>query len=126
MTQATTVCRNVSLTGTMGDQIMEQSLVISTPKGLVVITGCSHPGIVPILERAREVGKDKIYAVLGGFHLLQHSDPAVAEIVGRFRALGVEKVGASHCTGAKAIAAFRSAYGSDFIELGAGRVVRFD
>jgi 7,8-dihydropterin-6-yl-methyl-4-(beta-D-ribofuranosyl)aminobenzene 5'-phosphate synthase len=121
-----TVCRNVWLTGTLGDQIKEQSLVIGTPKGLVILVGCSHPGIVQILERAIEVGKPKIHAVLGGFHLLQHSDSAVAEIVTRFRRMGVEKVGASHCTGDKAIAAFRMAYGSDFIDLGAGRVVRFE
>ncbi len=121
-----TVCKDVWLTGTLGGQIKEQALVIATSKGLVVLTGCSHPGIVPMLEQAREAGKAKIYAVMGGFHLLQHSDAAVSEIVSRFRALGVEKVGASHCTGEKAIAAFRSAYGSDFIELGAGRTVRFD
>ena len=121
-----TISNDVWLTGTLGEQIKEQSLIIGTPKGLVVLTGCSHPGIVQILERASEVGRAKIHAVMGGFHLLQHRDSAVSEIVAQIRALGVEKVGATHCTGEKAIAAFRKAYGDDFIELGAGRVVRFD
>jgi 7,8-dihydropterin-6-yl-methyl-4-(beta-D-ribofuranosyl)aminobenzene 5'-phosphate synthase len=120
------VCKDVWLTGEMGEEIKEQALVLATPKGLVVLTGCSHPGIVRILERSVEVGNQKIYAVMGGFHLLEHSDSAIAEIVTRFRELGVQKVGASHCTGEKAIAAFRKAYSSDFIELGAGRVVRID
>ena len=120
------VCGNVWLTGELGDQIVEQSLVIRTPGGMVVLTGCSHPGIVKILERAKEVGKDRLYAVMGGFHLLQHGDAAVQEIVARVRELGIAKVGASHCTGEKAIGAFRKTYGPNFIELGAGQVVRLN
>jgi 7,8-dihydropterin-6-yl-methyl-4-(beta-D-ribofuranosyl)aminobenzene 5'-phosphate synthase len=120
------VCKNVWLTGEMGEEIKEQALVFATPKGLIVLTGCSHPGIVRVLERAVEVGNQKIYAVMGGFHLLEHNDAAIAEIVARFRELGVQKVGATHCTGDKAIAAFRKAYGTNFIEMGAGRVVPLD
>ena len=51
-------------TGILGD--MEQSLIIKTSKGLVVIGGCSHPGLENILDIARKQGR--IYAVLGGFH----------------------------------------------------------
>ncbi len=65
----------------------------------------------------------KLRAVLGGFHLLDQSDEAVAGIVARFQELGVDKIGATHCTGEKAIEAFRSAYGVRFIEMGAGRVL---
>lgn len=45
---------------------IEQSLVIDTPKGLVILTGCSHPGIEKILERANKFGKP--FAMIGGFH----------------------------------------------------------
>jgi 7,8-dihydropterin-6-yl-methyl-4-(beta-D-ribofuranosyl)aminobenzene 5'-phosphate synthase len=89
----------------------------------VVVTGCSHPGIVAIREKAKQLGGGRVLAVLGGFHLLNHSDEAVAGIVAHFQELGVERVGATHCTGEKAIAAFRNAYGARFIEMGAGRVV---
>lgn len=111
------------MTGPVGGPVPEQSLVIRRPEGLVVVTGCSHPGIVSILERVRQVASGRLLAVLGGFHLLDHTDQAVAGIVARFQELGVERVGATHCTGEKAIEAFRKAYGTRFIEMGAGRVV---
>jgi 7,8-dihydropterin-6-yl-methyl-4-(beta-D-ribofuranosyl)aminobenzene 5'-phosphate synthase len=111
------------VTGPLGGRIPEQALVVKRPGGLVVVTGCSHPGIVAIVEKARQVGGGKVLAVLGGFHLMDHSDQAVAAIVARFQELGVERLGASHCTGEKAIEAFRKAYGARFVETGAGRVV---
>jgi 7,8-dihydropterin-6-yl-methyl-4-(beta-D-ribofuranosyl)aminobenzene 5'-phosphate synthase len=111
------------VTGPVGGRIPEQALVIRRPEGLVVVVGCSHPGIVAIVEKARQLAGGKLLAVLGGFHLMDHSDEAVAGIVARLQALGVEKVGATHCTGEKAIEAFRKGYGARFIEMGAGRVV---
>jgi 7,8-dihydropterin-6-yl-methyl-4-(beta-D-ribofuranosyl)aminobenzene 5'-phosphate synthase len=115
--------RDALVTGPVGGRIPEQALVIRRPEGLVVVTGCSHPGIVAVLERARQVGGAKPRVVLGGFHLMNHSEEAVAGIVAHFRELEVEQVGATHCTGEKAIEAFRKAYSARFIELGAGRVV---
>ncbi len=117
------VGRDALVTGAVGGLVPEQALVIRRPGGLVVVTGCSHPGVVAILEKAQQVAGAKVTAVLGGFHLLDHTDEAVAGIVARFRELGVEKVGATHCTGETAIEAFRRAYGARFIEMGAGRVV---
>jgi 7,8-dihydropterin-6-yl-methyl-4-(beta-D-ribofuranosyl)aminobenzene 5'-phosphate synthase len=115
--------RDALVTGPVGGRIPEQALVVRRPEGLVVLTGCSHPGIVAIVEKAKQVAGGKVLVVLGGFHLLDHSDEAVAGIVTRFQELGVEKVGATHCTGEQAIAAFRKAYGARFVEMGAGRVV---
>jgi len=117
------VGRDALVTGPVGGRVPEQALVVRRPEGLVVVTGCSHPGIVAIVEKAKQVAGGKLLAVLGGFHLLEHSDDAVAGIVARFQELGVEKVGATHCTGEKAIEAFRKAYGARFVEMGAGRVV---
>jgi 7,8-dihydropterin-6-yl-methyl-4-(beta-D-ribofuranosyl)aminobenzene 5'-phosphate synthase len=117
------VAPDALVTGPVGGPVPEQALVLDTRDGLVVITGCSHPGIVAILEKVKQLGGGRLLAVLGGFHLLEHSDEAVAGIVARFRELGVERVGATHCTGEKAIEAFRKAYGARFVEMGAGRVV---
>ncbi len=61
--------------------------------------------------------------VLGGFHLGQTPAAAVEQIIARFKALGVRRVGATHCTGDAAIATFRKAFGNDFIELGVGRKI---
>jgi len=119
------ICRNVYLTGAMGRSPVEQALVLNTEDGLVVITGCAHPGIVSIVERAKEMLDRPVDLVCGGFHLMNKSDDEVKEIIGQFRALGVKRVGATHCTGEKQIALIREAYGADFVPLGVGRVLEF-
>ena len=113
------------VTGPVGGDTAEQALVVRRPGGVVVVTGCSHPGIVAIVERVKQLSEGRILAVVGGFHLLGHSPEAVAGIAARLQALGVERVGPAHCTGAEAIQAFRTAYGERFVEMGAGRVVDF-
>jgi 7,8-dihydropterin-6-yl-methyl-4-(beta-D-ribofuranosyl)aminobenzene 5'-phosphate synthase len=115
-----------SLTGTMGIAIKEQALILDTSRGLVIIAGCAHPGIVAMVEKARQMTGRPIEAVLGGFHLLETGDAELGRIIGRFKELGVARVGASHCTGDKAIAMLREAYKDRFIELGAGRILRFE
>jgi len=107
--------------GTMGGMIHEQCVVIHYNKGLVVVTGCSHPGISEMLKQIKnEFGKD-IYAVLGGFHLMMHSKKQIEKIIGEFRDMGIKKCGCTHCTGEKQIQQFREAFGNDFMEMGTGR-----
>ncbi|HUT07700.1 MAG TPA: hypothetical protein VMY15_02535 [Candidatus Latescibacteria bacterium] len=72
---------SLSLTGTLGDAIKEQALILDTSRGLVVVTGCAHPGIVGIIEKVREITGRPIEAVLGGFHLAQTDDAAVGRIL---------------------------------------------
>jgi 7,8-dihydropterin-6-yl-methyl-4-(beta-D-ribofuranosyl)aminobenzene 5'-phosphate synthase len=125
VTEPVEIAKNVFLTGELGDEIEETSLILKTGEGLVVITGCSHPGIVKILEKTKEIFDEDIYMVFGGFHLMNHSDEAVQGIIRRFRALGVLKCGATHCTGDRQIELFRKAYGEDFVSMGVGKVVKF-
>lgn len=117
------ICQNVFLTGEMGDQIKEQSLIINTSKGLIIVTGCSHQGIVNILKRAKEMFDKEIYLVFGGFHLMRHSEEDVKNIIEQFKDLGVAKCGATHCTGDKAIGLFKDAYGKNYVPMGTGRVL---
>jgi 7,8-dihydropterin-6-yl-methyl-4-(beta-D-ribofuranosyl)aminobenzene 5'-phosphate synthase len=117
---------HVFLTGVMPAKVIhgdEQSLIIDTPQGLVLITGCAHPGIVTILKRAKEIAKKDIYLVLGGFHLRDHTDEQIKTIVDSFKSMGVRYCGPAHCTGDKAKAAFRKAYGDHYVEIGAGRII---
>lgn len=117
------ICRDVFLTGEMGDAIKEQSLVIGTPKGSVVVTGCSHPGIVGILKRAREIIDQPIDLVFGGFHLNAATPAEMEAIIAGFKSLGIARCGATHCTGDAQIAAFKKAYGENYVALGTGRVI---
>ncbi len=118
------LCPGVFVSGSLGTQIREQALIVNSGKGLVVITGCAHPGIVSMLKKIKEEFARDIYLVLGGFHLLELQDTQVKDIIGQFRTLGVTNCGATHCTGDKAIALFKEAYGAGYVSLGAGRVLQ--
>jgi 7,8-dihydropterin-6-yl-methyl-4-(beta-D-ribofuranosyl)aminobenzene 5'-phosphate synthase len=117
------ICRNVYLTGEMGDEIKEQSLIIDSPKGLIIITGCSHQGIVNILKRAQQILDKPIYLVFGGFHLGKKSDAEMREIIAAFKELKVEKCGATHCTGDGPIAMFKRTFGENYVSMGTGKVI---
>ena len=118
------ICEHVYSTGELHGDVYEQSLIIDTEKGLVIITGCSHPGIVNILNKAKELHNKNIYLVLGGFHLFNFSVPAVNQIIEDFQALGVEKCGATHCTGEIQIALFQAAYGENYVAMGVGQIIQ--
>jgi len=121
-----TICTDMYTSGEFGGQIPEQCLVMNTNKGLVVMTGCSHPGIVRMLKEIKETfGKD-IYMVFGGFHLMQKSEDEMDEIISDFKTLGVVKCGATHCTGDKQIGMFREAYGENYFELGVGNTITIE
>jgi 7,8-dihydropterin-6-yl-methyl-4-(beta-D-ribofuranosyl)aminobenzene 5'-phosphate synthase len=116
------ICDSVFSTGEMGTTIIEQSLVMRTDRGLVLVTGCAHPGIVDIIERtASRFEHDAVLLAMGGFHLRSETRPE--HIVERFRQLGVRHVGPSHCSGVETRDAFARRYGDDYIEVGAGACV---
>jgi len=121
--EPTEICNGVHLTGEMGDDIPEQSLILDTAEGLVVVTGCSHPGIENIVRRAREVVDRDIYLALGGFHLMRHSEDQLKAILSVFRETGVLNCAATHCSGANAMAFFKQAYGEHYLPAGTGRVL---
>jgi 7,8-dihydropterin-6-yl-methyl-4-(beta-D-ribofuranosyl)aminobenzene 5'-phosphate synthase len=104
-------------------EMNEISLVIRTPKGSILVVGCSHPGIEKILEAAVKIDP-RIYAVFGGFHLVDMSDAEVTAMVTRFREKwGVERMAAGHCTGPFAFAELVRIYGDRFDRAGVGSVI---
>ena len=117
------ICEGVYSTGELGTWIKEQSLIIHTEKGLIVITGCAHPGIVKIVNEAKDLAKGDVLLVMGGFHLGGESKGEIENIVSSFRKLGVSHVGPCHCSGDAARQLFKKEYGENFINVGVGRVV---
>jgi 7,8-dihydropterin-6-yl-methyl-4-(beta-D-ribofuranosyl)aminobenzene 5'-phosphate synthase len=118
------ICQGVYLTGPLGNEIVEQSMILDTAEGAVLITGCSHPGIINILRKSKEILPKDTHLVFGGFHLLRTSETGVRQIIGEFKKLGVKKAGPTHCTGDQAIRMFRNAYGGDFVQMGVGRTLQ--
>jgi len=114
----------VHSTGELVASPVEQGLVIETARGIVVVTGCAHPGIVRMVERAVEVIDAEIELVVGGFHLLQYGESRVLRVIDQLRALGVGRACPTHCTGDDAIALFAREFGDDYVQGGVGRVIR--
>lgn len=121
----TVVCSRVCSTGTLGTAIKEQSLVIEVEQGLVVITGCAHPGVVDIIRAVKDHYHQDIYLVMGGFHLLDLLLDELQKVTKQFRELGVKMVGPSHCSGDLCRKCFAQEYGKDWIEVGVGRIISF-
>lgn len=90
------------ITDKMADEL---ALYFSLPQGLVILTGCSHPGIISIIEKAKILTNiDTVAAVIGGFHLVLASEPRIAKTAEALKSAGCE-VYTGHCTGLKAEAA---------------------
>jgi 7,8-dihydropterin-6-yl-methyl-4-(beta-D-ribofuranosyl)aminobenzene 5'-phosphate synthase len=121
--------KGISITGELGAQfkgkyLPEQALVVKGKKGVSVITGCAHPGIIRILKNVKKkFDVDKIYMVLGGFHLGGLDRSKIDKLIKEFKDLGVEKVGPAHCTGDKAERIFKGKYGKNFIQVKSGSVI---
>ncbi|MBN1898183.1 MAG: MBL fold metallo-hydrolase [Spirochaetes bacterium] len=123
------ISRNIYLTGEIEGMyklstIAEQALVIKTKKGLTVITGCAHPGIINIVEHVKRNLTDDIHLVMGGFHLMNNSQDEVIDIIEKFRQYNITFVGPCHCTGEEAITLFKKEYKDHFIDIRAGEIIQ--
>jgi 7,8-dihydropterin-6-yl-methyl-4-(beta-D-ribofuranosyl)aminobenzene 5'-phosphate synthase len=114
---------NIYTTGELDGGIKEQSLIVKTDEGLVVITGCAHPGVVKIVERAKQLVEGDALLVMGGFHLGSKGDHEIQEIIASFKELGVVYASPCHCSGDRARQLFQEAYGEKFLQVGVGRII---
>jgi 7,8-dihydropterin-6-yl-methyl-4-(beta-D-ribofuranosyl)aminobenzene 5'-phosphate synthase len=104
-------------------ELRELSLAIETPKGLILVVGCSHPGIERIVEAATVANKH-VYAIVGGLHLVTTPDSEITRIVTALHdKWKVDRVALGHCTGEPAFAAFQRAFGVHYNYAGLGSVI---
>jgi len=91
------------------DQIEDdQAIVVNVKdKGLVVLSGCAHSGIVNTVNYARAIsGVDKVWAIIGGFHLGRAQDDEVQRTIAEIKTLQPKLIAPTHCTGFAAMAQF--------------------
>jgi len=112
---------NLHSTGPLGSNPPEQSLIVETALGLVVVTGCSHPGVSRIVRAARQQTGRPVRLLIGGFHLVSASDDEIRRVTEELEAAAVKFVAPGHCTGQRATAALRDAFGDRCIASGLGR-----
>jgi 7,8-dihydropterin-6-yl-methyl-4-(beta-D-ribofuranosyl)aminobenzene 5'-phosphate synthase len=107
--------------------IGEQTLIANVrDHGLVVVTSCSHRGVIGICEHATRIaGVDKVHAVVGGFHLSGLGEERVTRVVDAFRRLGVDHIVPQHCTGIEAIAALRHRLPTELVVSSVGSTFSF-
>jgi 7,8-dihydropterin-6-yl-methyl-4-(beta-D-ribofuranosyl)aminobenzene 5'-phosphate synthase len=104
-------------------ELRELSLAINTPDGVVIVVGCSHPGIDKIVE-STSVVNPRIHFIVGGFHLVAAPDPDIEKIVTALHdRLKVDYVAPGHCTGEPAFAALKKAFGDRYVYAGLGTTI---
>ena len=99
----------------------EQSLVLRTEKGLVILNSCSHIGVENIINEVRNAFPDeKIVAYIGGLHLYRSNEADVLSLADTMKRLGIEKIYTGHCTGDKAFAILKRELGDGLVQLKVG------
>jgi 7,8-dihydropterin-6-yl-methyl-4-(beta-D-ribofuranosyl)aminobenzene 5'-phosphate synthase len=123
--QTTEIAPGVSLIALVSDapgtkELKELSLAVNTPDGMVLVVGCSHPGIERIVEAAAVINP-KIHLIAGGFHLVVAPDDVIARVVTSLKdKFKVENVAPGHCTGEPMFAALKKAFGDRYLYAGLG------
>jgi 7,8-dihydropterin-6-yl-methyl-4-(beta-D-ribofuranosyl)aminobenzene 5'-phosphate synthase len=104
----------------------DQALIVDTRKGVVVLLGCSHRGVVNTLTHvARLKNTRKIHAIFGGLHLGKASDDRLSKIIKHLRGFDLEMVGLGHCTGPRAFLALANAFKGRVFFNTVGTVMKF-
>jgi len=117
------LCPGLCTLGRLGVDIPEQSLAVHTPEGLVLLTGCAHPGVENIVANARTLTGGDVLLVAGGFHLRSASPTEIDAVVAALVNLGVRHVAPSHCTGDGARQVFATTFGDRYHPSGVGTVL---
>lgn len=102
----------------------DQSVIVETEKGLFIVLGCCHSGIINTLEYIMEkMGRRPIHAVIGGTHLGPVSDEQRGKSIDALKAFDIERIGVSHCTGLKTASLLARAFGDRFFFCNVGEAV---
>lgn len=97
------------------------SLFLSTPKGLVILLGCAHAGLVNIIEHALQVtGEQRIHMIVGGTHLKFSDERQMGATLERLSELDIARIGTSHCTGLRGARLLAECFGERFFNASVG------
>lgn len=118
------ICEGVYSTGELGSDIKEQSLIIHDKRGLIIVTGCAHPGIVTVVNKAKHLFRRDVFIVVGGFHLFKKNNVELKKVVAGLKKAGVQYIGPCHCSGDKATEVLKGIYKKNYINVGVGRVIQ--
>ena len=93
----------------------DQSLIMESEKGLILVLGCAHSGVINIIHHViNKTGKQKFYAILGGTHLDFLIPEQLEESIKSLKKIDVERIGVSHCTGMRAACRLLQEFGDRY------------
>jgi len=106
-----------------GGHIDEHALIIETLHGLCMIVGCSHPGIVPMVQAVKRDFKGRVHTVIGGLHLMDDSRQTIGACAQALQNEGVCRIAPTHCTGWRAERILKRAFGDGFVGVREGQTL---
>ena len=123
----TVIADGVAIIGPLYGPPTEQALALNVEgKGLVILVGCSHPGVVNIVRKARDDLGVKPYLVLGGFHMAGCSEEECRKTIQELLELGMEKISPIHCSGRTIRGILREEYPNNYVECHVGSRIMID
>lgn len=111
---------------TQDDFSDEICIAIDTKKGIIVLLGCSHPGVLNMVQEVHRLLQKPIYAIFGGTHLVEAAADRVDQTLSYFKEMGVELLGLSHCTGMDAENRIRTDHSVKSCHMAVGNVIFFE
>jgi 7,8-dihydropterin-6-yl-methyl-4-(beta-D-ribofuranosyl)aminobenzene 5'-phosphate synthase len=119
------VAAGVWTTDVLERPLVEQALYVETAEGVVVITGCAHPGVVQLVRAAQRASGEQVAAVLGGFHMARAGRTEIGKAIKELKELRVRRVGPCHCSGDPARRAMRESFADGYMDVGVGTQLSF-
>jgi len=115
------IMEHIYSTGPLGYIVKEQSLVIDTPQGSLIIIGCNHPGLELVVNTALEITKSKVFGIIGGLHI--DDDEDINKVLHIIKTFDIEIVGPAHCTSNNALKVLSCKLKHNLIDMYTGRVL---
>ena len=105
----------------------DYSLFIDSPKGLIILLGCAHAGVLNIIDHACKItGKDKIHMLIGGTHLKFSSPEQLEATLDKLEEVAIDRIGVAHCTGLRQAQKLADRFGDRFFFASVGTEIHID
>lgn len=99
----------------------DQALIVETDKGLVIVYGCAHAGVINTMDFVEKLtGEKKFYGLFGGTHLLDATESVLKDTLAEIEKRGVQKLGFNHCTGLHSIGYFMKNFSGEYLDASTG------
>ncbi len=106
------------------EELIEQALILRAEKGLSLVCGCAHPGILQFLKVAKTIfPQEKIYSIIGGFHFIDQERRYIEYVAEELLKNKVQSIGPGHCTGFEAKRLLKKCYPNNFFEIKVGEEI---